>query len=151
MNMPMPARQRGLTMMGFLFVTVVVVIAALISFRVIPAYIEYFSVQKALEGALNDSKDLSRADVRRLVERRLGAEYIDSVHASDIEVDQVRQRDHGVGKLADQAASHRQRQHPAGVRRVRLAVARPRGPDGRIPAPETGLYVSAGPNCCARR
>ena len=86
MNLRMPARQRGLTMMGFLFVTVVVVIAALISFRVIPAYIEYFSVQKALEGALNDSKDLSRAEVRRLVERRLGAEYIDSVHASDIEV-----------------------------------------------------------------
>jgi len=73
-------------MIGFLFVTVVVVIAALISFRVIPAYIEYFSVQKALEGALNDSKDLSRAEVRRLVERRLGAEYIDSVHAGDIEV-----------------------------------------------------------------
>jgi predicted membrane chloride channel (bestrophin family) len=86
MNMTHPARQRGLTMLGFLFVTVIVVIAALISFRVIPAYIEYFSVQKALEGALNDSKDLSRADVRRLVERRLGAEYIDSVHASDIEV-----------------------------------------------------------------
>jgi hypothetical protein len=63
-----------------------VVVVALISFRVIPAFIEYFSVQKALEGALNDSKDLSRADVRRLVERRLGAEYIDSVHASDVEV-----------------------------------------------------------------
>jgi len=89
MNMPMPARQRGLTMTGFLFVTVIVVIAALISFRVIPAYIEYFSVQKALEGALNDSKDLSRADVRRLVERRLGAEYIDSVHAGDIEVNKI--------------------------------------------------------------
>jgi hypothetical protein len=89
MNMPIRAQQQGLTMWGFLFVTAVVVIAALISFRVIPAYIEYFSVQKALEGALNDSKDLSRADVRRLVERRLGAEYIDSVHAGDIEVTKI--------------------------------------------------------------
>jgi hypothetical protein len=86
MYMATPARQRGLTMIGFLFVLVVVLVVALLSFRVIPAYIEYVSVQKALEGALNDSKDLTKADVRRLIERRLGAEYIDSVHAGDIDV-----------------------------------------------------------------
>jgi hypothetical protein len=86
MNMTMPTRQRGLTMIGFLFVAVVVLIAALLSFRVIPAYIEYFSVQKALEGALNDSKDLTKSDIRKLVDRRIGADYIDSVNSNDIEV-----------------------------------------------------------------
>jgi len=86
MHTTTPTRLRGLTMTGFLFVLVVVLIVALLSFRVIPAYIEYFSVQRALEGALNDSKDLSKGEVRRLVERRIGAEYIDSVRASDIEV-----------------------------------------------------------------
>ena len=84
--MTMPARQRGLSMMGFLFVAAVVLVSALIAFRVVPAYIEYFSVQKALQGALNDSPDLSKADVRRRVERRIGAEYIDSVYASEVEV-----------------------------------------------------------------
>ena len=73
-------------MLGFLFVAAVVLVAALLSFRVIPAYIEYFSVQKALEGALNDSKDMSKADIRKLVERRIGADYIDSVNAKDVEV-----------------------------------------------------------------
>ena len=82
----MPARERGLSMMGFLFVAAVVLVSALIAFRVVPAYIEYFSVQKALQGALNDSTDLTRADVRRRVERRIGAEYIDSVHAGEVEV-----------------------------------------------------------------
>ena len=86
MHMTAPARQRGLSMTGFLFVTVVVVVVALLGFRVIPAYIEYFSVQKALAGALADSPDLTKADVRRRIERRLGAEYIDSMHASDVEV-----------------------------------------------------------------
>ena len=86
MHMTTPARQRGLTMIGFLFVLVVVLVVALLSFRVIPAYIEYYSVQKALAGALNDSKDLTRAEVIRLLDRRLGAEYIDSVHAADVEV-----------------------------------------------------------------
>jgi len=86
MNKTTPAQQHGLTMLSFLFVLVVVLVVALLSFRVIPAYIEYFSVQKALAGALNDSKDLTRADVMRLLDRRLGSEYIDSVHASDVEV-----------------------------------------------------------------
>jgi hypothetical protein len=73
-------------MIGFLFVAAIVLIVALLSFRVIPAYIEYFSVQKALQGALADSADLNKSDILRRFERRLGAEYIDSVHASDLEI-----------------------------------------------------------------
>ena len=76
-------------MTGFLFVSAVVLVLALLSFRVIPAYIEYFSVKKALEGALADSPDLSKADIRRRIERRLGAEYIDSMHASDVDVSKI--------------------------------------------------------------
>jgi Domain of unknown function (DUF4845) len=84
--MTMRERQRGLSMLGFLFVAAVVLIGALLAFRVIPAYIEYFSVQKALEGALADSPDLTRADILRRIERRLGAEYIDSMHANDVNI-----------------------------------------------------------------
>ena len=79
-------RQRGLTMLGFLFVAGVVLIAALLAFRVIPAYIEYYSVQRTMEGALAESPDLTRADILRRIDRRLGAEYIDSVRASDVNV-----------------------------------------------------------------
>ncbi len=79
-------RQRGLTITGFLFVAAVVIVAALISFRMIPAYIEYYSVKKALEGALADARDLTPAEIRRSVERRLNVDYVDSVRASDVEV-----------------------------------------------------------------
>ncbi|MBA2528179.1 MAG: DUF4845 domain-containing protein [Pyrinomonadaceae bacterium] len=79
-------RQRGLTITGFLFVAAVVIVAALVSFRMIPAYIEYYSVKKALEGALTDARDLSPAEIRRSVERRLNVDYVDSVRASDVEV-----------------------------------------------------------------
>jgi hypothetical protein len=79
-------RQRGLSLIGFLFVTAVVLVVALLGFRVIPAYIEYFSVQKALQGALADSTDLTAADVRKLLDRRFNADYIDSVRAADVQV-----------------------------------------------------------------
>lgn len=86
LHMRLAARQRGLSMTGFLFVSAVVLVIALLSFRVVPAYIEYFSVKKALEGALADSPDLNKNDIKKRIERRLGADYIDSMHASDVEV-----------------------------------------------------------------
>jgi hypothetical protein len=46
--MQMRTHERGLSMLGFLFVAAVVVVCAMIGFRVLPAYIEYYSVQKAL-------------------------------------------------------------------------------------------------------
>jgi len=81
------AQQSGLSMLGFLFVAAVVVVCVMIGFRVTPAYIEYFSVQKALEQALVDSKDLnSTAEVRAAFQKRVDAGYIESVSGRDVEV-----------------------------------------------------------------
>jgi Tfp pilus assembly protein PilE len=78
--------QAGLTMIGFLFVAAVVVVIALIGFRVLPSYMEYFSVKKAVAGALEDAVDGQPATVRRFFERRVGAEYIDSIDWRNLEV-----------------------------------------------------------------
>ena len=85
------ARESGLTMLGFLFVATVVVVCVMIGFRVTPAYIEYYSVQRALEQALADTKDLnSVAEVRAAFQKRVDAGYIDSVGGRDIEVVKTR-------------------------------------------------------------
>ncbi len=83
----MRAQQRGLSMIGFLFVAAVVVSIVMIGFRIMPAYIEYYSVQKALEQALADAKDLnSTAEIRSAFQKRADAGYIESVSGKDIEV-----------------------------------------------------------------
>ena len=80
-------RQRGLSMLGFLFVTVVVVICVMIGFRVLPAYIEYYSVKQALEQALGDAKDLNSAtEIRNAFQKRADAGYIESVQGRDVEI-----------------------------------------------------------------
>lgn len=84
--MNIPSRQHGLSMLGFLFVAAVVLVVALLAFRMIPAYIEYFTIQKALDGALADSNDLSVASIRRAMGRRLAVDYADAVTAKDVEV-----------------------------------------------------------------
>jgi len=83
----MRAQQRGLSLVGFMFVAAMVVCFVMIGFRLTPAYIEYYSVQKALEQALADAKDLnSVAEIRAAFQRRADAGYIDSVTGKDIDV-----------------------------------------------------------------
>ena len=72
-------------MLGFLFVAAVIIVVAVVGFRVMPAYIEYFAVQKALEQSLTETKDFSSAaEVRRSFQRRADTGYIESVTASDV-------------------------------------------------------------------
>lgn len=82
----MVREERGLTIIGFLFVAAVVVTGALVGFRVFPAYVEYYSVQKALQASLDDSPEATLAQVRRAFDRKLGANYIDSVSPADVQV-----------------------------------------------------------------
>jgi hypothetical protein len=79
-------RQRGLTILGFVFVAVVVVTVALVGFRVMPAYVEYFSVQKALQTSLEESPTGNLAEIRRAFDRKISAGYVESVRPTDIQV-----------------------------------------------------------------
>lgn len=79
-------RQHGLTMIGFLFVVAVVLVTALISFRMIPAYIEWYTIQKALDAAVADTNDPTLNNIRRSMERKLNADYAEAVAAKDVEV-----------------------------------------------------------------
>ena len=78
--------QRGVSIIGFMFVAAVLIVIALVGFRVLPSYIEYFTVQKALEASLADQSNQTPQDLRRSLERRLSADYVDAVRASDLTV-----------------------------------------------------------------
>lgn len=79
--------QRGITMIGFIFVAAVVLAAAMIGFRTLPSYIEYFSVQKTLKNTLQNARDgVTLTEFRRSFDLQAAADYIDSVRGSDIEL-----------------------------------------------------------------
>ena len=79
-------RQKGITLSGFLLWAVVLVIAALLAFKIGPPYVEYLSIQAQLKAVANDPE--GRSGVRRVVEdlfdRRSAIESISSVKAKDI-------------------------------------------------------------------
>jgi hypothetical protein len=82
----MMRNERGITILGFLFVAAVVIVVALVGFRVTPAYIEYFAVQKALQQAVDDTPDGNVAEIRRAFDRKTSAGYIESVRPVDVQV-----------------------------------------------------------------
>jgi hypothetical protein len=77
-------KQRGLSMTGFLFTTIVVIVVALVAFRVVPSYIEFFTVQKALDLTMQEVTQPTASEIRRSMDRRLSADYVDSVRSSDV-------------------------------------------------------------------
>jgi hypothetical protein len=76
--------QHGLSMTGFLFTTVVIIIFALVAFRIGPSYIEYFTVQKALDQTMVEVQNPTISDIKRSMDRRLSADYVDAVRSSDV-------------------------------------------------------------------
>jgi Tfp pilus assembly major pilin PilA len=81
-------RQRGLSIISFLFVAGVIAIVAMLGFRVAPAVIEYYSIKQALSDSLQEIRDpgSSIPDVRNAFRKKADAGYITSVRPSDIEI-----------------------------------------------------------------
>ena len=79
--------QSGLTLIGFVFVAAVVLSIAMIGFRVVPSYIEYFSVEKVLRQTLQDSpENVTLSQFRSQFLLKASADYIDSVGADDLDL-----------------------------------------------------------------
>jgi hypothetical protein len=80
-------QQRGLSIVGFIMVAALVMLAVMIGFRMVPAYIEWYTVKKVMTNTLQTSKDgFTLYQFRRDFDLKASADYIDSVRGADIEV-----------------------------------------------------------------
>ena len=86
---PMRTRQRGLTMIGFLFVAVVLVMLAMLAMKVVPAYIEFFGVKKVLADMAHQSdlSNMSNGEIRNDFDKRASVGYVKGVTGKDLMVD----------------------------------------------------------------
>lgn len=84
----LPTRQRGLTMFGFLFTAIVLVMIAMLAMKVVPAYIEFFSVKKILAtmGQESGLKGKSNAEIRTDFGKRATVSYVSVVKGEDLSI-----------------------------------------------------------------
>ena len=78
--------QRGITLMGMLIVSVVIVLIAIGGLKIAPAYIEYFKVKKAVTAIAQTNAGGTVADVRRAFDMRAAVDDIDVITGKDLEV-----------------------------------------------------------------
>lgn len=81
----MKQTQRGITMLGFLITLCVVIFFAYCAMKIVPMYIEYYSVKEALKGLSQDSQlsGAGKDKIREMYMRRLDMSYAENVKKMD--------------------------------------------------------------------
>lgn len=81
-------KQRGATLLGMLFIAIVLVFAALVAMKIMPMYLEYWSVTKVMRamGADPQLSGMTPAEVRASFDRRASIDNIKAVSGKDLEV-----------------------------------------------------------------
>jgi uncharacterized protein DUF4845 len=80
-------RQRGVTMIGWIFLLTPIAVVIYAGIRVGPEYLNYYKVVQALKEtatALKSDETLSPATIRSAIEKRFDTGYVDEPSAKDI-------------------------------------------------------------------
>lgn len=82
--------QRGVTPLGWLFILAMIAVVALLALKIIPIYLDGFNVYSAIESLEDDAnmRGKSRAEMRKLIMRRLDLNYVYGVTKDDIYITQ---------------------------------------------------------------
>lgn len=81
--MRLQRKQRGLTFIGLLFVGILVALAGVVVAQVIPTYIEYLAVQKAVK---KSSAGSTVAEVRAIFDKAAQIDDIRTIAGKDLEI-----------------------------------------------------------------
>lgn len=81
--MKLKQRQRGLTFFGLLFVGILLAFAGVVFAQVVPTYIEYMAVQKAVRQA---SAGTTVAEVRTIFDKAAQIDDITTISGKDLEI-----------------------------------------------------------------
>jgi hypothetical protein len=77
--------QRGVTLMGLIILLFILIFVALLGFKVIPAYIDFYTAKKAITVVAREKPGASAAEIRRSFELRSAIDDI-KVRPSDLEI-----------------------------------------------------------------
>lgn len=76
--------QHGLSLVGFMFVIVIVALIAVLGMKVVPSVVEYTAIKKAIATA--KSNGTTAREIQDSFERQRTTAYIDSVTSKDLEI-----------------------------------------------------------------
>ncbi|MBA1145496.1 DUF4845 domain-containing protein [Ectothiorhodospiraceae bacterium WFHF3C12] len=89
--MRMPHKQQGMTLIGWVITLVIIGLVALIALRLVPVYMNSFTVGSIVDGLATDASlnSRDRGEVRRAFEKRLNINDVSVVGASMLQFEDV--------------------------------------------------------------
>jgi hypothetical protein len=81
----MPKLQRGLSILGLIFILFILIFVALFAMKIVPSFIEFRSAKTAIE-AIAAQNPGTPAEVRRAFESRATIDNIETVKPTDLEI-----------------------------------------------------------------
>jgi hypothetical protein len=82
----MKNKQAGVTLGGLIVALFLVIILALLGFKLIPAYMEFGTAKNAIEAIARERNASTPAEVRRAFESRAAIDDITAVKAADLSI-----------------------------------------------------------------
>ena len=81
-------RQRGLTVIGMLLLIVVLGFMALVAMKVIPMYIQYFTIKSTIESIRKEPQlaQMGLMDIQTAIQKRFDIGYVDKITAKDLKL-----------------------------------------------------------------
>jgi hypothetical protein len=80
-------RQRGITTIAVVLIVIIIAFVALISMRIIPIYLEYFSIVRIIDDVANESTGKTPpSEIALKLSRRFDIDYVTVIKAKDIKV-----------------------------------------------------------------
>lgn len=81
-------RQRGMTILGMILVIIMVAFVALIGMKVIPMYIQYYSIKSTIESVRKEPMlaQMTPIDIQKAIDRRFTIGYVENIKASDLKI-----------------------------------------------------------------
>ena len=85
----MKRTQRGMSMLGFLITLSVVIFFAFCAMKIVPMYIEYYSVKKALASIASDAQaaDATKEKIRSNFARHMQIDYVATVKPEMLKIE----------------------------------------------------------------
>lgn len=81
-------RQRGMTVIGMLLLIIVIAFVALIAMKVVPMYIQYFSIKSTIESVRKEPQvaQMTPQDIQNAIQKRFDIGYVENVRARDLKI-----------------------------------------------------------------
>ena len=84
MNTQTRHRQRGASLIGLIFIGVIVVALLILGARIVPAVVEYIAIERAVQKIKNEASTVR--DIQTAFERHRTIDDITSITASDLDI-----------------------------------------------------------------